>query len=494
MPLSQIKDVDERKTDAVTSGMKIVQDVAHDLFQLRSVQNLELFRIGKPAGFHKGADPHSRIRYYMESKMNVIDIIPCEFKIPLTKALEITEKNSENEKVIIDALMPAIDYGDAVEEYQKVCGAYGLDNNYGGIRLYITDETTSTDQFDVQYTNNMLESALNGLTDKGRQLRDIMRSVTGSYDREATKAGSSLGGTAGGILGGVIDSLTGSEDNTFRENLTQLGSSVGQAIALGQKFSLPKIWSDSNYTPNLNAVVKLVSPYGHPDAIKEFIIKPLMYLLIIASSRTRDGISYRAAPKLSINAYGVANFPLASISGITVRRGGADTSFNIYRQPLSVDVSLTFQTLVNGFAAFDSPGKDPSSVLWGESNKIVSDINNAQAGRRALFPTLGTYLESLRPIAINKIVTKHNIKGLPRTPGLEALAKQDSTTDYQKLPSSELKERTQGNETTISATTQSNVNQRANETATGQTSDLAKGDNNSLIRASKHNTVNINSG
>lgn len=469
MPVTRIKDVDERKSDVVSSGMKIVEDVSNQLFKLRSVQNLQLFRIGKPSGFHKAADPNSRIKYYMESKMNVIDIIPCEFKIPLTKAFEVVQKNTESEKSIIDALMPSIDYGDAVEEYQKVCEAYGLDNKYGGLRLYITDETTSTDQFDVQYTNNMLESGLNALTDKGRQFRDIMRSVTGSYDRAATKYGAAGGRAAGGVLGGIGDTLLGNEDEELRKQFEQLGSSIGQAIALGQKFSLPKVWSDSNYTPNLNAVVKLVSPYGHPDAIKEFIIKPLMYLLIIASSRTRDGISYRAAPKLSIKSYGVANFPLASISGITVRRGGADTSFNIYRQPLSVDVSLTFQTLVNGFAAFDEPGNEPNNLLFEDSNKIVSDINNATAGRRALFPTLGTYLDSLRPIAINRIITKHNIKGLPRTPGLETLARGDSSADYEKVAHTDPQARITGNESTITATSQTNANQRASETATGQT-------------------------
>ena len=472
MALTKVTDINEKKSDYIDSGMKFVEDVSNKLFTLYSVQNLQLLRIGKPTGFHKLADPKSRIKHYMESKMNVIDIVPCTVKIPLTKAFEKTNPSGDSE--ILEALIPSIDYKDSIGDFQNVCNSYGLDNKFGGLRLYITDETTSTDQFDVQHTDNMLESAINAVSDKGRTFRDTFRSASGSYDRLASNFGTKIGESTFGFAGGVVDSLAGNENEELKKNLAKLGGAVGRAVALGQKFSLPKIWSDSNYTPNMNAVVKLVSPYGHPDAIKEFIIKPLMYLLIIASSRTTDGISYRAAPKLSIKAYGVANFPLASISGITVRRGGADTSFNIFRQPLSVDVSLTFQTLVNGFAAFDSAGKDPSGGLFKDSNIIRSDINNAQAGRRALFPTLGTYLESLKPVAINKIATEHNIKNLPNMSGL----------DLTKIPSEELRDHVKGTEDQMNANKRLNINSKGKETATEQTKQVV-GNRESLIIDSK---------
>jgi hypothetical protein len=439
---------DDKKTDYVDTGVRIVKDIGGKLLSLKSMQNLDLFRIGKPTGFHKAVDPDSRIKYYMESKMNVIDIIPCSYTIPLGKSVEI----ENNDKVLtpLKGLTPAIGYEQAVKAYQDVCTVYGLDGKYAGLRLYITDETTSTDQFDVSYSDNMIEGQVNALSDMGRQFKNIMRSVSSQYDTVAAEYGQKVGGAIGGMAGNLGEMLT--DNLQLKEGLSQLGASVGTAIALGQKFSLPKIWSDSNYSPNMNAVIKLVSPYGHPDAIKEFIIQPLMYLLIMASSRTLDGISYGSAPKVTVKAYGVAHYPLAGITGITIMRGGADTSFNIYRQPLSVNVSLSFQPLVSGFAAYEEAGHESS---YKDTNLINSDLNNGQAGQRALFPTLGTYIDSLKPIAINQIVTGHNVKGL----GSHLENKKDA----------EIVAYPEGTQESMNETSRQTANQKATETAKGQT-------------------------
>jgi hypothetical protein len=428
------KELSELVQSSKIAGTKAAEDISETLFKLKSIENLELFRVGKPSGFRESVDPDSRIRWHMESKMSVIDIIPCAYMIPLTKAKEVFSTDG-SETSLVDTLTPHISYGQAVQEFQKICENYGLATNYGGLRLYLTDQTTATDDFSNTYSNNFLDTIYNQMVDKTKTFREIGRSVSSNFDQLARPYGRKIGGGLGEATGGLAAttaSTFGSDylkDIKFSEKLKYLGEAVGAAVASGNRLSLPKLWSDSNYNPNVSAVVKLVSPYGHPDAITEFIIKPLMYLLIMASPRTSDGLSYGHTPKITMKGYGMVHLPLAHISNINLRKGGTDTSYNIYRQPLSIDVSLQFESLVSGFAVYADENRmsKSSETQLSDTNKLSLNLGTAQAGKRAFFPTLGTIVDSIRPVAINKLVTKHNIQDLPISTGLK-LAEGDFRT------------------------------------------------------------------
>lgn len=464
----------EQVTRKVASGVSKIWDTTDDVVTPTSVENLTLLRVGKPTGFSSKVDPHARIKYYMESKMNIIDIIPCDYMIPFTKAVEAFDKNSES-SALLDSLTPTIGYGQAVTEYQQVCASYGLLKKnspaYGGLRLYLTDETTATDDFSNTYTDNWLNSTFSWLTDKSQKMRAVGRSVTSSYDKQVRQLGYELGSAAGEKIGQAGDFLAkvAGKDTGAAKQLSVLGGAVGAAVAAGDRLTLPKLWSDTNYTPNMTAVVKLVSPYGHPDAIKEFIIKPLMFLLIMASPRTRDGISYGHTPKVTVKGYGTTHIPLAHISNISLRKGGADTSYNIYRQPLSIDVSLQFESLVRGFAAFDGTGrsKELNKTDWEKTNDIRLNFTTGEAGEAAFFPTLGTIVDSIRPIAINQIVTRYNVGDLPSTPGLK-LAAGDSHTNPTSPKVSEPGKTPSGNSGTVASGTESNSTNQANDTTNQQ--------------------------
>jgi hypothetical protein len=83
------------------------------------------------------------------------------------------------------------------------------------------------------------------------------------------------------------------------------------------------------------------------------------------------------------------------ISNITLRRGGNDTSFNIYKQPLTIDVSLDFNYLVKGFAAYTYESKSNSDEnLFGTAEDY--EYIQRENGDTAL-PTLGHIVKSLRP-------------------------------------------------------------------------------------------------
>lgn len=406
---------DETVAKRVAAGVSETYDKALEIVTAKDITGLELLKIGKPSAFSNTVDPEGRIQGYIESKMSVIDLIPCDYLFPLAKAQNLMKKEGTID--VVKALTPAISYEQAVTRYREICKVYGLPGNYGGIRLYLTDDTTATDEFSSTYTDNIIQGAFNAAVDKTKTMRDIGRSITTAYDEWARDVGTAVGTQFGKGATKVAGVVTGGENVDF----TNLGASIGSAIMAGNKISLPKLWSDSSYNPNISAVVKLVSPYGHPSAIKEFIIKPLMHLLIMSAARTRDGISYGQSPKMTVKAYGMSTLPLAHISSVSLRRGGADTSFNIYRQPLSIDVSVQFQSLVDGFAVFEgstNPSEESNAIYEG-TDEIRAEYTSMKAGQRAMFQTLGTVVDSLRPFAINRIVTKHNISELPRNPGLQ---------------------------------------------------------------------------
>lgn len=385
----------------------------------RPTSDLSLFRIGKPARFTEAVDPDNRIAEYIESKMNVIDLIPCDFSIPLTKVLDATD--AEDKNVLVDAIKPNIDYDSAIIDFGNICKQYGLPYGHGGLRIFLTDDTTATDEFSNVYQENILGSFLNKFAGAANQINTFGRSVTSRYEDwigNILNRGEQFGQQAAA----KASQLTGI---TLGENAQYIASLAGhtakaaaRVVLQGNKLSLPQVWSDSNYSPNFNAVVKLVSPYGHPDAVREFIIKPLMYLLILAGARTRDGISYGQNPKVTVKAYGITFLPLATISGISLRKGGADTSYNIYRQPLTVDVSITFQSLLKGFAIHKQAINDPMNTdVYGKANQIDTNLNLPMGASSTFFSTLGSVVQSIKPVAINKVSRRYTkSSGLPNIP------------------------------------------------------------------------------
>jgi len=188
--------------------------------------------------------------------------------------------------------------------------------------------------------------------------------------------------------------------------------------------TFPKIWQSTTYSGNLSVNIRLVSPYGHPKAVKEFILKPLSYLLLLAAPRTANGVTYGKNIPITIKAYGLNYTILGALSSITFRRGGSDTSFNLYKQPLTIDLSIEFQTLFDAFAVFD-PGSSPEKSkltfdkdIFSTSNIGLDDPNNL--GRFAydktssfhIMTSLGMILSSLKPIGLIDAEVNPQVYGL----------------------------------------------------------------------------------
>lgn len=339
----------------------------------------ELANIGRPCVYHNTIDPNHRISEFFRTRMNIIDLLPCDYKVDFSK---ITEEGGDS-----SGLVPQIAYDEAMARFKNDCIAYGLDGR-GGVRIYTLDDTQASDSIGNTLKENYFQSGLNKMSELAAPIREALRSIDSGSIESIEKEASKRINTSGLFGDGVG---------------RKLYETAKDVVVKGHRVTLPSVWSNSSYTPNFTANIRLSSPYGHPEAVKEFLIKPLMYLLILTSPKTEDGVSYGRPFFVTIKAYGLNYSPIGMVSNITMRRGGNDGAFNIFRQPTTIDVSLDFQYAVGGFAHYDGDKINPT-----EQNIFHQSAEPEYLAKEqdTALPTVGQIIKSLRPRAVDSQTIK----------------------------------------------------------------------------------------
>ena len=93
--------------------------------------------------------------------------------------------------------------------------------------------------------------------------------------------------------------------------------------------------------------------------------------------------------------YGITNINLGYIESLSVTRGGEDTTYNKWRQPLSVNVSLSVRPAAEGFAMVSSKSDIVDVANIGDAMDDDSDLVGPLG---PAFTTVGTLINSFRPI------------------------------------------------------------------------------------------------
>jgi len=396
-------------TKKTTTNEKTLTELSKTMMDAFRKTGYDLFPIGRPCKFNERIDQYQRFGNYLRTKMSVIDLIPVDYGFDFTRMAKIVglQKGEITPDSAGDmANMFSLGYKDQINIYGRILKYHGLSDEYAGVRLYTTDDTTANDTIQIGYKDSTFQQVANSMSEVGQNMKDIAGSLFGSEKAEFQKkvvAASEEGAKK-------IAETTGAGPG-IQQLVKDLTSVASDMIVSGNKMTFPKIWQSTTYSGNLSVNIRLVSPYGHPKAVKEFILKPLSYLILLAAPQTINGVTYGGSIPLTIRAYGLNYTVLGSLASITFRRGGSDTSFNLYRQPLTIDLSLEFQTLFDAFAVFD-PGPSPSqNVSLKYDSDIFKDdslINPDDLGRFAydkssslhMMTSLGTILTSLKPIGL----------------------------------------------------------------------------------------------
>lgn len=384
----------------------LLEEQTKDLRQIASGDqkaNFSVVEIGKPFMFNSNVDPQNRTYNFLATRMNIVDIYPCNYAMSYLY-------NNDKKKSLFKY---GVGYDLAMKTYGKMCTNYlGDVAPPGAVRLYLTDDTTSTDGISTSFESNVFQAAADKLSNLARGITNTVASLSSTAMQEAV--GKVMSKADEELPTNIQSPTTGGSDflGTVMDGLKQVGS----VILRGNKFSLPKIWSGSNYKPNFSVSTKLFSPYGSPKAVKEYIIKPLVYLLLLASPQSDDMVSYGKPFAVTVRSWGTGFLTLAGISSLTLQRGGNDTVYNIYKQPLIINVNMNFESLTDGLLAFSSQrDKVPMpSYEKGSFNTIdqILPIGTSENIDGSLLdtvvPTVGGIIRSLQPVNIANLTTPYN--------------------------------------------------------------------------------------
>jgi len=349
----------------------------------------KVYDMGNVIKLRESIDNKHRITNYIRSNLAVIEFMPVNYQLTLANI-------NKTWGVSYDFIKP-------IKDYHEVLDTYVDDGSVkpSMLRLWLTDDTVVSDNFSNNFNPNVIETginALDGISQTVKTMRQMSKSVGNNI---ADKAGdAAVGKVNDGIsaMAGMIGA-DGELAKQLENQALSVSNTVGEVIFKGKQVSLPKIWTSSTYSPTLTVTIKLVSPYGSPKAIKEFIIKPLLYLLALVSPKTKDGMSYGLSQPLYVNGYGITNMNLAAVQNITMRRGGRETAFNIYKQPLIMDIMITIQPLADGFASVVGGAGDVATF----NDADVPGDYRGQTG--PAITTLGNIVQSLRPAPDNIVGT-----------------------------------------------------------------------------------------
>ena len=174
------------------------------------------------------------------------------------------------------------------------------------------------------------------------------------------------------------------------------------AQALGIQTALPKMWMRSDYNNTSSFTIKLISPSGHIDDISKYILRPLRILTLACSPVTFDGASFGYPPIWKVETEGLSTSNLSAITAMTISRGGQDTMFNRYNQPTNVDVRLTVEPLVQGFA---SPMKNNLNFYANTTDETT--IKQLVASPESIFQSIDVRNNNLMAARGIKLDTLH---------------------------------------------------------------------------------------
>ena len=361
--------------------------------------------IGLPWGYldyidvedrHIKGSPYGR-NYYtnlMFENLYPVDIIPVFPRLSkdLFRKIKNSKDLSEEDREQISHMLNFLyepDYEKGVEHYNKLLSLYSIipiGKRVSYIRLYATDNTQLSESITSNYETVPVREFIDSLKER----------------------------FGGGLLGNIIDTmrrfsqsayLTPDDIDRFTESLEDKGylPAIIQAAAAGVqgfKIDFPKVWNSTSYNRTLNINISFSCPYGHPKVLYQWIFAPLIAIVLLGSPVNIYG--FTGIPLyVRVKAYGQFDVKLGAIQSITINRGGQNTVYNMYKQPLKVEVTMSVIDLYSQFSAeytqFKNDPIDSEDILTSPIS-TKDDPFDDESINPSSQPTVSSFINSLRPV------------------------------------------------------------------------------------------------
>lgn len=247
--------------------------------------------------------------------------------------------------------------------------------------FYADCGNTVDDSFSNSTTQSQLSSAMNSLSDTGRELNFII-------------------GNVGSTLGLSLTKLTGSEDlENNQEKLTEIidyalgGGNIlsnilnkCQTILAGGRLTFPEIWADSSFNRSYSCKMKLVSPSGDKLSIFLNILVPFYHILALTLPRQSIDQSYFSPFLVRAYSRSLFNVDMGIITDLNITKG-SEGEWTKDGLPTVAEISFTIKDMYDGM--FMSSSKDllAANILSNITeldyiaNSCGVNINDQEVGR-----------------------------------------------------------------------------------------------------------------
>ena len=218
-------------------------------------------------------------------------------------------------------------------------------NEVLGLRIIGANDTIYTDSIQNSLNTNQLLNTADSMLSSLKIVQKTTNFMGGLTKLDYGSALSFFTSAQSGVA-----SLSGHFGQTSNTAIGTLANIVAGKM-LGVNIAFPKVYENSSYTNSFNLTIKLTSPTGHPDDIKEYIQKPILMLLVAGSPISGDGISYGFPLAWKVRGHGIADAKICYIENISVIRGSLDNHYSDFLQPINIDVRVTLAPVNSAFVS-----------------------------------------------------------------------------------------------------------------------------------------------
>ena len=346
-----------------------------------------IVEIGQPWGFNEWTElPDNYYTKKIYANINVVDFIPVVPKLNTDKIKSEGSILDKLSSIFQNLYVPDIEKG--IKYYNGILMKFGLSDSCDDVhivRLYLTDDTQLSETISNQYTANTVQgkisSVINSATQKVKHLHQVAYlTPTEFIDMLASSNGAPI-------------------DLNSNSGLKKLGSLV-EALAAGLRIDFPVTWDNSKYSRQTTLTIKLSTPYGHPKSVFHWIVKPLLYIVLLATPVNVYGaVGFPLYAR--IKAHGMFDILMGAIESITIDRGGQNTRYNVYKQPLTVNLSITVRDMYSTMSV-DVAGEKMSFNQLENYMTSVDDLDVDYSSEMRQYnvpmPTIDKLIDSFRPV------------------------------------------------------------------------------------------------
>ena len=210
---------------------------------------------------------------------------------------------------------------------------------YGAVPFYLDSDNSVNEGFSNSVTESSLASAVNGISDLGRELNFLTGYTSRALDQD--------------WFNDHADTLTYIENlNSEIEGALGSGNLLSSlskhlaTVASGGKLIFPQIWASSDMTRSYNVKFKFVSPDANALSVYLNVLVPLFHLIgLVAPQTIPSNPNGYTSPFLVRAIYkSFFNVDMGIITSMDITRGG-DCLWTVDGLPTSIEVDLTIKDL-----------------------------------------------------------------------------------------------------------------------------------------------------